>query len=298
MPIAADDDITVALRQSADDVNEALRERLAQCGDAPPLLAEAMRYSLEAGGKRLRPVLVLWCCELCGGDRQAAMPAAVAVECVHTFSLIHDDLPALDNDDVRRGRPSNHKQFGEALAILAGDGLLALSFEILAREVADPDLATAMVRELAIAAGWQGVIGGEAADIEGESVAPDVALVARIHATKTARLIEASCRLGAMAARADDKSVSALADYGRVLGLAFQAADDLLDLTGSSAAMGKRAGKDEAARKQTYPRAVGIEESRKLAEAAADQAIAALASFGPRASKLASLARFAVDRQS
>ncbi|MBN2561113.1 MAG: polyprenyl synthetase family protein [Phycisphaerae bacterium] len=297
MPVVACEDIKLILRQEAEQIDEALRTTLARYQGTSPRLAEAMRYSLDAGGKRVRPALVLWCCDLCRGDRQVAVPAAVAVECVHTFSLIHDDLPALDDDDVRRGRPANHKKFGEALAILAGDGLLALSFELLARQVLDPALAVAMVRELASAAGWQGMIGGEAADIEGESVPPDARLVARIHAAKTARLIEASCRLGAMAARADDGSVAALGKYGYELGLAFQVTDDLLDVSTSSGQMGKPTGKDDAAGKQTYLRAVGVEESRSIATAAADRAMAALAPFDPKAARLRSLAQFVVNRR-
>jgi geranylgeranyl diphosphate synthase type II len=311
MVVASEEDIKTLLRRSAEEVNEALGERIERYGTRRPAggagresiggagrLAEAMRYSLEAGGKRVRPVLVLWCCELCGGGRQEAMPAAVAVECVHTFSLIHDDLPALDDDDQRRGRASSHRRFGEALAILAGDGLLALAFEILAREIDDPAMAVAMVGELAEASGAAGMIGGEAADIEGESTPPDATLASSIHAAKTARLIEASCRLGAMAAGADDKRVSILAGYGQALGMAYQAVDDLLDATVSSAAVGKGTGKDEAAGKQTYPRAVGIEETRKLVAARVERAIARLAPIGPPAWKLVSLSRFVADRQS
>jgi geranylgeranyl diphosphate synthase type II len=212
-------DVDFLLRQTAEEVNGSLTKLLAQYRGASPRLAEAMRYSIEAGGKRLRPALVLWCCELCGGDKQAAMPPALAVECVHTFSLIHDDLPALDDDDFRRGNPANHKVFGEAMAVLAGDALLALAFEVLASQTSPPALIAAMTCELAAAAGWEGMIGGEAADLEGESAPPDRALVERIHAAKTARLIEASCRLGAMAAGASDGQISALAAYGRALGL-------------------------------------------------------------------------------
>jgi geranylgeranyl pyrophosphate synthase len=311
MAVAADEDIKTLLRISAEEVNAALREMITRYGARLPAcpatshsaghsarLVEAMRYSLEAGGKRVRPVLVLWSCELCGGNRQDAMPAALAVECVHTFSLIHDDLPALDDDDTRRGRPSSHRRFGEALAILAGDGLLALSFEILAREIDDPAMAVAMVGELAEASGAAGMIGGEAADIEAESSPPDAGLTSSIHAAKTARLIEACCRLGALAAGADDRSVSALAGYGQALGLAYQAVDDLLDATAGSATVGKKTGKDGPAGKQTYPRAVGIEETRQRAAAMVERAIAALAPFGPPSGKLASLARFVAIRQS
>jgi geranylgeranyl pyrophosphate synthase len=261
-------------------------------------LAEAVRYSLEAGGKRLRPVLVLWCCEACGGREADAMPAALAIECIHTFSLIHDDLPALDDDDLRRGRPANHKVFGEATAILAGDALHALAFEILAGEISDPAMAVAMVTELATAAGWEGMIGGEAADLEGELVPPSADLVARIHAAKTARLIQAACRLGALAARANDASFAALSKYGHELGLAFQAVDDILDATASPVQLGKRTSKDESAGKQTYLRAVGMEEGRRIAAVSIEQAISALGRFAANGGKLASLARYVLERQS
>ena len=298
MTIVVGEDIEQALLETAAWVDDSLRRRLARCQGASPRLAESMRYSIMAGGKRLRPALVLWCCEACDGRQADALPAALAVECVHTFSLIHDDLPALDNDDLRRGRAANHKKFGEATAILAGDGLLALAFEILARDVADPALVAAMVAELAAAAGWEGMIGGEAADLEGEALPPNAGLVARIHADKTARLIQAACRLGALAARADDASVSDLARYGHELGLAFQAVDDLLDATATARQLGKNTGKDASSGKQTYLRAVGMEEGRRIAKVSVDQAVAALARFGSNAAKLASLARYVLERQS
>ena len=298
MAVTTKEDIRQALRCAAVTVSEALRRRVASYAGACPRLAEAMRYSLQAGGKRLRPVLVLWSCEMCGGNAAEAMPAAMAVECVHTFSLIHDDLPALDNDDLRRGRPTTHRQFGEAMAILAGDGLLALAFEILARDVADTQVAAALIGELAAAAGWQGMIGGEAADIEGEALPPQADLVARIHAEKTARLIASSCKLGALAAHAKETDAAALAIYGHELGLAFQAVDDLLDATATGLQMGKRTGKDAAAGKQTYLRAVGMEENRRIARAAADRAVAAVAPLGDAAARLVQLADYVVNRQS
>lgn len=224
------------------------------------------------------------------------MPAALAVECVHTFSLIHDDLPTIDNDDLRRGRLTNHKQFGEALAILAGDALLALAFEIIADDVNEGSVAIAIVKELALATGWNGMIGGEVADLDGQTRAPDARLVAEIHAAKTARLIEASCRIGGLSVRADERRISALGAYGHHLGMAFQATDDLLDVTGRIEHTGKATGKDGAAGKQTYPRAVGMEESRRLAREAAEQAVAALAPFGEDSGALAQLARFVVER--
>ncbi len=297
VPVVTEQDIQARLRQTAAGVEMALARCLDDCTGAPGGLVEAMRYSLLAGGKRLRPALVLWSCAACDGDEAVAMPAAVAVECVHTFSLIHDDLPALDNDDLRRGKPSCHKKFGEAVAILAGDALLALAFEIIGRGVRHADTAAAMTRELAEAAGCRGMIGGETADLAGESRPPDRDLVASIHAAKTARLLESSCRLGGLAAGADPTRTAALAGYGLDLGLAFQATDDLLDVTATSEAMGKRTNKDAASGKQTYPRAVGIDETRKIAVEAAGRAAAALEPFGSRAAPLAMLARFVVERE-
>jgi geranylgeranyl pyrophosphate synthase len=224
------------------------------------------------------------------------MPAALAVECVHTFSLIHDDLPAIDNDDFRRGRPSNHRQFGEATAILAGDAVLALAFEILSRDSRDAPTSLALIRELAEASGCRGLIGGEIDDLESESQSPGVDAVARIHGAKTARLFQAACRMGAISAGADDSQRSALSAYGHALGMAFQAADDLLDVTGSFENMGKPVQKDEKARKQTYARAVGMEEARQIAIEHSRRARSVLAPFGDRAGKLMALAEYVVER--
>jgi geranylgeranyl diphosphate synthase type II len=260
-------------------------------------LAAAMRYTFEAGGKRLRPFLVLACCRVCGGNEASAMPAAVAIECVHTFSLIHDDLPAMDDDDLRRGKPTNHKVFGEAMALLAGDALLTLAFEILAR-YADPDRAPLMIRTLSQGTGWQGMIGGQVADVLGEKLPPDRQRVEYIHRHKTACLLEASCRLGAIAAGATEGQLASLSAYGSHLGLAFQIADDLLDVVGSQEAIGKRVGKDAQANKQTYPAVVGVEASRQAALQASEAATRALADFGPQADDLRTLAEFVVNRQS
>lgn len=291
------ENVKAQLRETATEVDSAMRRWLAGPDETPLRLLEAMRYSLEAGGKRLRPALVLWSCELCGGSQESALPGAMAVECIHTFSLIHDDLPALDNDDLRRGRPSSHKAFGEAAAILAGDALLALAFEILATDIEDAETAVASIRELAEATGWRGLIGGEAADLAGEEASPSAELVERIHAGKTARLIEASCRLGAIAAKADSRQVDALVRYGRHLGLAFQAADDLLDETATQEVMGKPVRRDGVAGKQTYTRAVGVEASRRLASQLTEQAIVALAPFGDKADRLIALGRYVVARE-
>jgi geranylgeranyl diphosphate synthase, type II len=298
MSVVADEEIASLLQHEVERVNRGLQAALSRYEGACPRLAEAMRYSVAAGGKRLRPVLVLWCCDLCGGQREAAMPAALAVECVHTFSLIHDDLPALDDDEIRRGKPTNHKVFGEAMAILAGDGLLALAFELLAGDVVEPRMAREMIRELAEAAGWQGMVGGEAADVEGEAAAPDLSLVERIHAAKTARLIEAACKLGGIAAGASAEEISVLGRYGHAVGLAFQAVDDLLDLTGNPQTVGKRTGKDAVSGKQTYLRAVGSDEARRIARVQIENAVAAIAPLEARGARLASLARYVVDRKS
>jgi geranylgeranyl diphosphate synthase type II len=277
-----------------------------------------MRYSLEAGGKRLRPALVLECCALCGGSDESALPAAAAVECIHTFSLIHDDLPAMDDDDLRRGRPTNHRVYGEALAILAGDALLALAFEILARHVRPPARAVEMMLALARGAGWEGMIGGQALDIEssrdrgdprqtgfsknplppgGEGRVRGLEQVRRIHSLKTARLIATACRLGGLAAGAAHAHLSALDGYGYGLGMAFQAVDDLLDVTGTREALGKSAGKDAAAGKLSLAGVVSMEEGWRMAESLAAEAIEALAEFGAAARPLEELARFAVIRR-
>lgn len=263
----------------------------------PATLAEAMRYSVLDGGKRIRPFIVARGCKLCGGTFELAAPAAVALECVHAFSLVHDDLPAMDNDDLRRGRPTCHKAYGEAMAILAGDGLLTLAFEILATRIPDPARAVRAVAELARGAGWSGMIGGQTNDMLGERKAPDLALTRQIHAQKTARLFEAAGRLGAICAGADPGRTEALARYGQHLGHAFQIADDLLDVTGTADQMGKAVAKDAGAGKQTYPAAVGVAASQAAAQEAAHAAIQALDIFGPSADDLRALARFVVERR-
>ncbi len=262
-----------------------------------PQLVEAVRYSALAPGKRLRPYLVGACCELCGGTVEQALPAAAAIECVHAFSLVHDDLPAMDDDDLRRGRPTCHKVYGEAMAILAGDALLALAFEIVAaRSDAGCDRA-ALVEELARATGWAGMIGGQAEDILGEGAKPDLERVRRIHDHKTAALIAASCRLGAIAAGATADRVERLGRYGRHLGRAFQIVDDVLDVTATPEELGKATTKDLDAGKQTYPGIVGVAESRRAAEEEVSHAEEALKSFGPTADNLRQLARFVLERR-
>ncbi|MBI4581105.1 MAG: polyprenyl synthetase family protein [Planctomycetes bacterium] len=270
---------------------------LAPAAGVPKVLGDAVRYAAGSGGKRVRPFIVTRLCELCGGSREDALPAAAALECVHAFSLVHDDLPAMDDDDFRRGRPTCHKAFGEAIAILAGDALLALAFELLTKRMMDPLKAARAVGELARGTGWAGMIGGQVNDILGEKLPPDAALVSDIHCGKTARLFEAAGRLGAITAGADEPRTTAAGTFGHRLGLAFQVADDILDVTGSAAEMGKAVAKDAAAGKQTYPAAVGLQESRRIARELADQAIGALDPFGHDADDLRQLVRFAIDRK-
>ncbi|NLX12908.1 MAG: polyprenyl synthetase family protein [Phycisphaerales bacterium] len=263
--------------------------------DVPSPLAEAVRYATLGGGKRVRPFVLSRVCELCGGSEREAAPAAVAIECVHAFSLIHDDLPAMDDDDFRRGRPSCHKAFSEAVAILAGDALFARAFELLADGFRDPQQSTDAVAELARACGWSGIIGGQTLDILNEPGTPSLEQVTRIHLLKTARLFECAARLGAICARADEAQTRAAVTFGRQLGLAFQIADDLLDQAG--APNGVAPGKGDPADQPTYPAAIGVEASRRAAEEAVAQAVAALDIFGPPADDLRALARFVIERE-
>jgi geranylgeranyl diphosphate synthase type II len=265
--------------------------------EVPPVLLEAVRYSALAPGKRLRPYLVVRCCELVGGFRDSAWPVAVAVECVHAFSLIHDDLPGMDDDDFRRGQAASHKEFGQAVAILAGDALVVLAFELLGRHVDNRSLAAEMMLELARATGWSGMIGGQAADIVGEAKPPQLELAQYIHERKTAALFEASCKLGAMAGSADSEEVIRLGRFGRMLGQAFQIADDLLDIASSREVMGKEAGKDAVAGKQSFPRCVGIEQSRLVGRQAVNAALSELGPFGADVDDLRSFADYILDRK-
>src|SRR5258708_1591447 len=250
-----------------------------------------MRYSLFAGGKRLRPILCLAAAEACGGKIDNALPLACAMECIHTYSLVHDDLPSMDNDDLRRGRPTCHKVFGDGIAILTGDALLTIAFEIAThtKAVSRYDLRD-IFRELTDAAGSRKLIAGQVADLEAEGRRINRAQVRSIHENKTAALLTASVRLGAMAANTSAKQLSAVTAFGRALGLAFQVIDDILDVTQTSEKLGKSAGKDLAAKKATYPAVIGLEKSRAEARRLTSQAHAALKSFGENALVLRALA--------
>lgn len=282
-------------RQLRVEIDAKLAEYLRLDQRCPAALRESMRYSVLAEGKRLRPVLVLMAAEACGAEHGRALPAACAVEMIHAYSLIHDDLPAMDNDDLRRGQPTNHKKFGEALAILAGDGLLTLAFEVLARDIQPPATAAACCATLAEAAGVCGMVGGQADDID-EGRAVNLDTLESIHRRKTGALLQASLRLGALVAGADAAQRNALDHYGRHLGMAFQIVDDLLDVQGDEQAVGKRLHKDSDQGKLTFPRLLGVEESRRRAAALIDQACQALAPLAQRGDRLRQLARFVFER--
>ncbi|HVJ87309.1 MAG TPA: farnesyl diphosphate synthase [Caulifigura sp.] len=269
-----------------------------QLGEAcPSLLRESMHYSVAAGGKRLRPVLVLLACQACGGDVESALPAAVAIELIHTYSLIHDDLPAMDDDELRRGQLTNHMKFGEATAILAGDGLLTLAFEVLAGLQTTPDIAVACIRELSSAAGAEGMVGGQQADLEGETSGITSAdHLESIHRRKTGRLISAALRMGGRIAGTTEARLAALARYGDDIGLAFQIADDLLDLSSTPEMLGKGVQKDADRNKLTYPGLLGIDESRRRAVALTEDAVSSLRSVDIESRGLEALARYVVER--
>jgi geranylgeranyl diphosphate synthase type II len=278
-------------------IESELERSIVAAEDLPGRLREAMRYPLLAGGKRLRPLLTLAACESAGADARHGLPAALAVEMIHTYSLVHDDLPAMDDDDLRRGRPTCHVVFGEAMAILAGDALHTLAFETLAGADAPPARIARQVRTLAVAAGAAGMAGGQALDLLHEGAEPTLDLVERIHRLKTGALLAACFRLGAEAADAPAEQVARLDAIGRCVGLAFQIQDDILDETASTAELGKTAGKDRQAGKLTWPAAIGIEAARTRARGLLAEARAGLEALGARTAALDVLVGRAVDRR-
>lgn len=255
-----------------------------------------MNYSVMAAGKRIRPMMVLMASEACGGTVEAAVPAACAVEMVHTYSLVHDDLPAMDDDDLRRGQPTCHVAHGEAMAILVGDALLALAFEILAEEVRPPEVAAQCCTALAEAAGPSQLVGGQADDIAGMDAHSDIEILESIHARKTGALINVSLQLGGMVAGAGTEKLAALDSYGRRVGIAFQIIDDLLDVRSDEETAGKRVGKDADQGKLTFPSLLGADESASQAEQLITEARAALAPLKPRAEGLEALALYVLER--
>jgi geranylgeranyl diphosphate synthase, type II len=286
----------LATRQK--EIDRALDSFLPKASAKPATIHKAMRYSLFAGGKRLRPILCLAAAEACGGLTKSALPLACALECIHTYSLIHDDLPSMDNDDFRRGRPTCHKVFGDGIAVLAGDALLTIAFEIAAQAEGWQryDL-RAVLREIAVAAGSRKLIAGQVADLEAEGKAINRSQLRYIHENKTAALLTTSVRLGAMSANATAAQLAAMSKFGRALGLAFQVMDDILDVTQTSEKLGKSAGKDAAAHKATYPSVLGLARSRAEAARLTRQAHAALRPLGQRAETLRALANYLLERE-
>ena len=287
----------LAARQK--EIDRALDRYLPKTTVKPTTLHRAMRYSLFAGGKRLRPILCLAAAEACGGKVIKALPLACALECIHTYSLVHDDLPSMDNDDYRRGRPTCHKVFGDGIAVLAGDALLTIAFEIVSttKPARRYDMST-LLREIAVAAGSQKLIAGQVADLEAEGRKVKRNQLRFIHENKTAAILKSSVRLGAMSANVDAKKLRAITQFGRGLGLAFQVIDDILDVTQTSEILGKSAGKDIAARKATYPAVIGLEKSRAEARRLTRQAHLALSVFrSGEAEPLHALANYLLERE-
>lgn len=287
------------LRTRQREIDRALDRYLPKASTKPATLHRAMRYSLFAGGKRLRPVLCLAAAEACHGRISNALPLACAVECIHTYSLVHDDLPSMDNDDFRRGRPTCHKVFGDGVAVLAGDALLTIAFEIVATAKPSPRYdVSVLLREVAAAAGSRRLIAGQVADLEAEGKKVSREQLRFIHENKTAAMLKCSVRLGAMSADATARKLSAITRFGQQLGLAFQVIDDILDVTQTSEILGKSAGKDVAAKKATYPAVIGLEQSRAEARRLTRQAHDALSVFRQGdAEALHALANYLLERE-
>ena len=294
-------DIKKYLQEKGDIVNKALDRLLPGENEFPQKLHKAMRYSVFAGGKRIRPVLVMASAETFGGLTDSIIDIACAVELIHTYSLIHDDLPAIDNDDMRRGMPTCHKVFGEAMAILAGDALLTSAFDVMANTHASTDeerlLLLKTIQEIARAAGSTGMVGGQVVDIESEGKDVAFPVLEYIHIHKTGELILASIRAGAIMKNAGDKELEAMTRYGEAIGLAFQIADDILDVEGNKEDTGKNVGGDVKKEKVTYPSILGIEESKKRARELTDIALASVEGFGKKAEPLKEIAKYIVARK-
>ena len=291
-------DLPAYLEQQTALVNQALDGFLPPAKTRPETIHQAMRYSLFAGGKRMRPTLCLAAAEACGGSARAALPLACAVECIHTYSLIHDDLPAMDDDDFRRGKPTNHKVFGEGIAILAGDALLTEAFEIAAQARESREYGVQeFVLEIARAAGSLKLIAGQVADLEGEGKTLSQEELRFIHEAKTSALLCCSVRLGGMSAGCSGAQLRALTEFGRNVGLAFQIIDDILDVTKTTEQLGKTAGKDTQAQKATYPAIVGLKKSRLIARQLTDDAFGALRIFRGKAQALEALAAYLLQRE-
>jgi geranylgeranyl diphosphate synthase type II len=294
-------DIKKYLKEKGKLVEEALDRYLPKEMEMPSTIHKAMRYSLMAGGKRIRPILCIASCEAIGGRVEDVMPVACALEMIHTYSLIHDDLPAMDNDDFRRGRPTSHKVFGEAMAILAGDALLTEAFRVMTdKSLAGvrPDVILDVINDIAWAAGSFGMVGGQVVDMESEGKDIDLPTLEYLHTRKTGALLLASIKAGARIGGGKDEQAKALTRYGECLGLAFQIADDILDIEGNQEEIGKDVGSDLEKKKATYPAILGMSESKKRARELMDMAIDSIKGFDERADPLRMIARYVVERRS
>lgn len=295
-------DIKKYLREKGSLVEEALDRYLPKETDMPATIHKAMRYSMMAGGKRIRPILCIASCEAVGGGAETAMPVACALEMIHTYSLIHDDLPAMDNDDFRRGRPTNHKVFGDAVAILAGDALLTEAFRLMTdphlKKLVSPDVLLDVVNDISWAAGSFGMVGGQVVDMESEGKEIDLPTLEYLHTRKTGALLLASIKSGARLGGGTVGQIEALIKYGECIGLAFQIADDILDIEGSQEEIGKDVGSDLEKKKATYPAIIGMAESKSRAKELMNMAIDALGIFDEKAEPLRKIAKYIVERRS
>ncbi len=293
-------DLSTYLEEQQDLINSALDKWLPKPHGPSGPVVEAMRYSLMSGGKRVRPILLLAGAQAAGGDRKALLPAACALECIHTYSLIHDDLPAMDNDDLRRGRPTCHKVYGDAVAILAGDGLLTYAFELICKPELTQNISSRLLGEaiflLAKAAGVSGMVGGQTADILMEGRPVDAETLSFIHSHKTGALIQTSVEIGGLLGKGNDEKLYHLKRYGESLGLAFQIKDDLLDVEGDQEILGKPVGSDDRNLKATYPALFGLYETRRRAQELLKQALSELELFDDSAEPLRAIARYIVER--
>jgi geranylgeranyl diphosphate synthase type II len=296
-------DVNRYLQEKKEIVDSALKRYFLREEECPSNLHKAIQYSLFAGGKRIRPILSIASFEAVGGRGERVLPFACALEMIHTYSLIHDDLPAIDNDDYRRGKPTCHKVFGEAIAILAGDGLLTEAFRLMTNQPAkirpssDEGLVLDLINEVAHAAGIFGMVGGQVADVESEGKAADLPMVQYIHSHKTGAMILASVRVGAKLGGAKEEILKALTRYGESLGLAFQIVDDILNVEGKASLLGKKTGSDLSKGKATYPSVLGVEESKARAKELGGLAVDGLKEFGPEAEPLREIARFVIARE-
>jgi geranylgeranyl diphosphate synthase type II len=294
-------EISLYLKQKKKLIDKRLNELLPADNEYPPVIHQAMRYSIFAGGKRIRPILMLAACQAVNGEEALVLDSACAMELIHTYSLIHDDLPAMDNDDFRRGKPTSHKKFGEAIAILAGDALLTMGFQVLSQallENSNNNEGLKIIHEVSQAVGSTGLIGGQVMDLESEGKQIDLETISYIHKSKTASLIIICVKIGGLLGNAHEDNLAMLIKYGKQIGLAFQIVDDILDIEGSSDKLGKTVGKDNKSSKATFPGVIGLKESKQKSYELIQSAIKIIEPLGNSALPLIEIARFILRRQS